>query len=318
VPRDNPEMARPRRALVTVLFVLGSVAAVAGSFAIWLDRQALSPSGWQTTSSQLIANPQIRQGVATFAVDELFAQTHVAGALHSALPAALADSAQRTLRSLGLHLAGGILASRPARGVWNTANLQAHRDLLTILDKGGRRGEVELNLTPLLADLIRALDVSAPVQAIPGGGRLFTVSSSHAGELPILSARQVDKARTVVNAIRGASVVLAGAAVVLFALAIVSARGWRSIALRRVGYCLLAVGAVVLIARRVLAPALANALVSATAYRRAADAAWTISTTELRTVAWAMLAGGAVVVLAGVLSARQGAFAGTARRRATG
>jgi hypothetical protein len=87
---------------------------------------------------------------------------------------------------------------------------------------------------------------------------------------------------------------------VLLAAAVASARGWRSIAVRRVGYCLLVVGAVVLVARALLAPALANALVSGTTYRQAADAAWTTATTELRDIAIAMLVGGALLVLAGL------------------
>ncbi len=114
--RDRPDgRRRPRRGLVALLLVLGSAAALVGSFAVWLDRQALSPSGWQTASSQLIANPQIRQGVGTFAVDELYARTNVAGLLRSALPPALAQPALRMLRSLGLRLAAGILASPEAR-----------------------------------------------------------------------------------------------------------------------------------------------------------------------------------------------------------
>jgi hypothetical protein len=291
---------RPRRRLVIVLLVLGSVAALGGSFALWLNRQALSPSGWQTTSSELIANPQIRRGVGTFAVSELFARTNVAGVLHSALPPAVAQQALRTLRSLGLRLAAGILASRPARVAWNRANRVAHRQLLAILDHGGRRGEVTLNLTPLLAQLIHALEASAPVRAVPGGGQLFTVGSPRAGAVPILSADQIAHARAVVKAIRGLSVVLLVAAAVLLAAAVASARGWRSIAVRRVGYCLLVVGAVVLVARALLAPALANALVSGTTYRQAADAAWTTATTELRDIAIAMLVGGALLVLAGL------------------
>jgi hypothetical protein len=285
---------------VIALLVIGSASALVGSFAAWLDRQALSPSGWQTTSSQLIGSPQIRRGVGMFAVDELYAQTNVAGALHSVLPSAVADPALRTLRTLGLRLAAGILASREARLVWNAANRQAHRELLTILDHGGQRGEVSLNLRPLLEELIGALQASAPVKAIPGSGQLFTLGSPSAGEIPILSADQVDQARGAVNAIRGLSVGLLVAAIVLFAAAVASASGWRSIAVRRVGYCLLAVGVVVLMARRVLAPALANALVSASTYRQAARAAWTISTTELRDVAVTILVCGGVLVLVGL------------------
>jgi uncharacterized protein YjeT (DUF2065 family) len=285
---------------VIVLLVMGSATALVGSFAAWLDRQALSPGGWQTTSSQLIGSPQIRRGVGMFAVDELYAQTNVAGALHSALPAAVADPALRALRTLGLRLAAGILASREAGLVWNAANRQAHRELLMILDHGGQRGEVSLNLRPLLEELIRSLQASAPVKAIPGSGQLFTLGSPHAGEIPILSADQVDQARGAVNAIRGLSAGLLVAAIVLFAAAVASASGWRSIAVRRVGYCLLAVGVIVLVARRVLAPALANALVSPSTYRQAAHAAWTISTTELRDVAVTILVCGGVLALVGL------------------
>lgn len=291
---------RPRRGLVTLLIVLGCAAALVGSFAAWLDRQALSPNGWQTTSSELIANSQIRHGVGTFAVDELFARTNVAGLLRSALPAAVAQPALRTLRSLGLQLAAGILATREARVAWNRANRVAHRELLAILDHGGQRGEVTLNLTPLLAQLIRALEASAPVKAIPGGGQLFTVGSARAGAVPILSAPQIAHARAVVNAIRGLSVGLLVAAAVLFAAAVVSASGRRSIAVRRIGYGLLVVGAVVLVARALLAPTLADALVSRSTYRKAADAAWTIATTELRDIAIAILVCGGVLVLAGL------------------
>ncbi len=299
--RDRPDRRpRPRRTLVALLLVVASAAALVGSFAAWLDRQALSPGGWQTTSSQLIASPQIRRGVGTFAVQELYAQTNVAQALRSSLPPAAVGPALRTLRSLGLRLAAGILAGRRAVIVWNRANRRAHHELLRILDHGAPRGEVSLDLSSLFAELVRALEQSAPVRAVPGGGQLFTQVSPHAGQLPILSADQVDQARGAVHAIRGLSVVLAVAAIVLFAAAVASASGWRSIAIRRVGYCLLGVGAVILLARRVLAPALADALVSASPYRHAADAAWTIGTTELRDVAVVFVICGGLLVLAAV------------------
>ena len=301
---------RSRRPLVTLLLVLGSAAALAASFALWLDRQALSPSGWQTTSSQLIASPQIRQALGTFAVDELLRQTNAAEQLRALLPATVADPLLDRLRSLGLRLAGGILATRPARVVWNAANREAHRDLLRILERGGTRGEVTLNLEPLLADLVRALHADPLVQALPGGGKqLFALGSPGAAAIPILSADQVDKARAVVNAIRGLSILLTAAAVGLFGVAVAIAGGWRAAAVRRVGICLTLVGALVLVLRAVIAPQLANALVASSIYRPAARAAWTVSTTELRDIAIGM------IVLGGLLFAA-GLAGGAAGRRA--
>jgi hypothetical protein len=295
---------RARRPVVTLLLVLGSVATLLGSFAWWLDRQALSPSGWQRTSSQLIASPRIRRGVATFAVSELFAQTHVASTLRAALGPAVAEPALQALQSLGRQLATSILATRSAAVVWNTANRQAHRELLAILDHGGQHGEVALNLTPLLLDLVRALQRSAPLQGLPATSRsqLFALGSPRAGALPILSAEQVDKARTAVNVLRGLSVALAIAAIALLGGAVGLAGGWRAGALAWAGICLIAAAALIFAARLVVAPALAGALVSSSAYRPAARAAWSISTTELRATAVSILAVGGALLLVGLVA----------------
>jgi hypothetical protein len=302
-------MRRPRRPVVALLLVLGSLATLTSSFAWWLDRQALSTGGWQTTSSQLIASPQVRRAVGTFAVDELLRRTNAAQQLHALLPAAVADPLLRRLRSLGRRLAAGILAGRPARVVWNTANRQAHRDLLRILDRGGTRGEVTLNLEPLLEDLVRALHANALVRALPGGGtQLFALGSPRAGAIPILSAEQVGEARAAVNAVRGLSILLAVAAVVLLASAVLVARGWRAVVVVRIGVCLILVGAAVLVGRAVVAPALADALVSSSTYRPAARAAWTIGTTELRDTAVAILIAGGALLIGGLA-------AGVSRRR---
>ncbi len=182
----------------------------------------------------------------------------------------------------------------------------APRDALAPIDQGdahlavlatrARRDEYAF------AELVRALEASAEVKAVPGGDRLFTQVSPSAGQLPILSADQVNTARATVNAIRGLSVGLLAAAAVLFAAAVASARGWRSIAVRRVGYSLLVVGAVVLVARALLAPALADALVSGETYRTAAHAAWRIATTQLRDTAIVILVCAGVLILAGLAS----------------
>jgi hypothetical protein len=310
--RTSPRSPRPRRrrGLVTLLLVAGIIAALGCSVAVWLNRQAISNQGWAQTSPHLLADAHIRAAVGTFAVDELFQRTHVASALHSLLPAGLADAALSRLRSLGRHLAAGILASRPARAVWNTANRQAHRQLLEILDHGGRGREVSLDLTPLLSDLVRALENSAPVKAIPSSGQLFTLGSPHTGQIPLLTSDQVEQARGAVNAVRGASIVLALAAIALFAAAVAAAGGWRSVALACVGWCLIAVGALVLVARFVLAPLLADGLAASSTYRPAVKATWTIATTELRTGAVATLIGGGILLIVGLtsraLTARRG------------
>lgn len=291
------------------------MAAFAGSGAVWLDRQALSDAGWARTSSHLIANRQIRDAVGGYAVRELFTAAHVPGTVRSLLPEPIAAQALTTLRGRGRGLAASILASAPARTVWVTANHQAHHELMAILDRpAAGDARVSLNLTPLLGDLVKALYASAPVQALPGGQQLFDVGSASAGELPVLRGDQVRRARAVVNAVRGLSVVLSVAAAALLAAAVAVAAGWRRVVLRRAGYCLIAVGALVLALRWLGGLVLADTLVAASAasVRPAARAAWTIATSDLRDTAVAVLIAGAVCVGLGVLSR-----AGSRRRAVT-
>jgi len=291
------------------------VAAFAGSFAVWLDRQALSDAGWARTSSHLIANQQIRDALGDYAVRELLTAAHVPGTVRSLLPEPIAAQVLTTLRGLGRRLAASILASAPARTVWGRANRQAHHELMAILDRRAAGNvRVSLNLTPLLGDLVKALYASAPVQALPGGQRLFDVGCAGAGELPVLRGDQVRRVRAVVNAVRGLSVVLSVAAAALFAAAVAVAVGWRRVVLRRAGYCLIAVGALVLVLRWLGGPALADTLVAASSAstQGAVRAAWTIATSELRDTAVAVLLAGAVCVGLGLLSS-----AGARRRAVT-
>lgn len=291
------------------------MAAFAGSFAVWLDRQALSDAGWARTSSHLIANQQIRDALGDYAVRELLTAAHVPGTVRSLLPEPIAAQVLTTLRGLGRRLAASILASAPARTVWGRANRQAHHELMAILDRRAAGNvRVSLNLTPLLGDLVKALYASAPVQALPDGQQLFDVGSAGAGELPVLRGDQVRRVRAVVNAVRGLSVVLSVAAAALFAAAVAVAAGWRRVVLRRAGYCLIAVGALVLVLRWLGGPALADTLVAASSAstQAAVRAAWTIATSELRDTAVAVLLAGAVCVGLGLLWS-----AGTRRRAVT-
>jgi hypothetical protein len=294
---------RPRTGLVVALLAVAMLTALTGSAAVWLDRQVISNRGWAQTSPRLIANRDVRTAVARFAVDELYRQTHVASIVDQVLPAPLDAPALTRLRALGLRLAQSILATGTARTVWNAANRVAHRDLLADLDRNAN-GRISLDLTVLLHRLIAQLVDNPLVKAIPGGGqRLFVLSAPRPGQIPILSAAQVRRARGTVNGIRGLSVVLTAATVLLIALAVMVARGWRGQALTAAGVCLAIVGGAILAARALIAPALADGLVSASAsaYRPAAKAAWLIGTTQLRTAGIVCAVAGGVLALVGVV-----------------
>lgn len=296
----NPRRHRP---LVALLLVLGALAALGASGAVWIDRQALDTANWADTSSRLIVNPRIRRAVAGYAVRSAFSAAGIDRALRQALPAPLATAAEARVRGLAQRVAARLLAGGAARRAWRMANRQAQRQLLAILARRGRPGEaVTLNLAPLLHDLLRAVAGNAIVQALPGGGRLLGAVPAGSGRLVVLRGDQVRRARGAVDAVRALAVALPVAAVVLLTLAVAAARGWRRIALRRAGYGLIAVGVIVVAARALLAGPLADALVSSGTDRAAARAAWMIATAELRDTAVIVGACGVAAVAVGWLA----------------
>ncbi len=291
---------------MALLLLLATLGALVGSIALWIDRQVLDTAQWTQTSSRLIADREIRQAVGSYAVEQLFVRANVAAALGDVLPNALARTSQAELRKAAQGLAADVLSTRAAQEAWRRANRQAQGQLLDILDQSGsetrQHQAVTLNLKPLLEDLVQALLGSDVVRALPiGGKQIFGLGSASEGRLVVLRHDQVREARSFVEAVRGLSVVLPLASIVLFAAAVALARGWRRVALGRAGLCVAGAGGLVLLGRRALAPILANALVSESSYRPAARAAWMISTTQLRDTALLTLILGVVVVAVAVV-----------------
>src|SRR3954454_15072725 len=78
-----------RRSIALAMVVVASVLAFASLPAIWLNRQLLNTDNYTKTSSELLADPVIRDQVAVYLVDQLYQNVDVAGELRSALPAQL-------------------------------------------------------------------------------------------------------------------------------------------------------------------------------------------------------------------------------------
>ena len=66
-----------RRGLALALVVLASIVAFVAMFSVWVNRQVLNTDNWTATSSELLEHPVIRDRVAGFLVDELYANVDV-------------------------------------------------------------------------------------------------------------------------------------------------------------------------------------------------------------------------------------------------
>jgi len=305
---------RPRRhgGLMTVLLVLALLLTLGAAIAIWLDRQALSNRGWTDTSAKLLENPQVRTAVADEIVTQLFQRAHADRELSSAL-GPLAPAAEQQLRSLATQVAITTLESKQVRRAWRVANSQAHRQVVADVEHNRDQG-VYLQLTPIVNDLLDALRASQPIKALPSVVRqlLADLQIGNAGRVRILRADQVRTVRVAVNTIRNLVLVLSLLAGICFVLAILVATGRRLRAIAYVGVCLAICGGLLLAARALIGPALADSLVpaSASANRAAVRATWLIGSTQLRTAAIIALIAGGVLLVGGagaaVESARRG------------
>jgi hypothetical protein len=291
---------RSHRGLVDLLLVVATLATIAAAGVRLLDTQVLTPRRWTQTSGKLIADPAIRRAVSAFAVRHAFAGVDT-GLAH-ALPGAVATVAERELRRAAGSAADSVLSSEGGRSAWRDANREAVSGLLAAVDHPRRGETVALALTPLLDDIVSGVARDPVVRTIPGSSTVLSAAAPDAGRLVILTPGKVRDARTGVRVVRILSWALPLAALALFGLAVALARGWRTIALSRIGYALLIAGGAVLALRAGLQFPLAVAAVRSDADRAAVRAAWLISTVALRSEAIGLLVAGGVLTVASWLA----------------
>jgi hypothetical protein len=288
--------------LVAILLALALLIGLVSMFAVWVDRQTLNPENGTEVSSELLANEEIRDEVGAFMVDELFAAVNVRAEIQKALPpqgGALATPAAAGLRELADRAAPRLLERPRVQDAWEKANLAARTALVRFVESDNGDAVV-LNLNQLITQL--AGDLGLNVTIPPDAGRL-----------EVVKADQIGTARDVASGIR--DLALWGTIVVfaLFGLAVYLAAGWRRVALRRVGWCMVALGLLVILARRVVGNRLIDDLVPSESVQPAAREAWLITTQMLYDIAVAVAAYGVVVVIAVWLAGSTG-LAVAARR----
>jgi hypothetical protein len=321
----TPLRAAPRhRALVAVLLGIALTTGLVSMFAVWLDRQALNAKNGTEVSSKLLANEQVRKAMGTYLVDELFSSVDVAAEIRPALPPqaqGLAGPAAAGLKRLADDRAPTFLGRPRVQEAWKKANFVARTELLRLLngDKTGavsaQNNAVVLNLQVLVQQLASEVGLGQKLSAAQGQLQQRGVTiPPDAGQLVLVKSNQIGLAQDVAKAIKGLALWLTILTFALFALAVYLAQGWRRVAFRRVGWCLIGLGVLVLLARRVVGSHVIDGLVPNESVRPAATAAWGIITQMLHDIAVAVVLYGVVVVVAAWLAGSTGLA--TAARRA--
>jgi hypothetical protein len=298
---------RAHRKLALALIVVASLLSFLAIFALWANRQLLNADNWADTSSELIANDDIRTQVATFMVDEVYANVDVQSELEQAFEqllrpgtaSALAGPAAGGLQTFAEQRLDNLLARPRPQQAWEEANRRAAARLIAIVEGGESDvvsttgGEVTLDLKALLGETQSNLGV---------GGRVQEKLPESAAQIVVLRSSQLGLAQDLVSLLKAVAIVFVVLALGLYALGIYLARGWRREALRACGVGFIFAAAAALVARSVGGGAVVDALATTEAVRPAVEASWSIGTSLLVEVATAALIYGVVIVFAAWLA----------------
>ena len=149
------------------LIVLASVVLLFSIIANWVQREALETEQVKDTTDQIVRDEDIQQALATFTVDQLYANVDVQGEIEQRLPAPaqpLAAPVAAATRDLATNVAERALASPQVQNLVTTAIGRAHAQFVSLIDDkeeyvSTTGGEVTLQYGSVVADLAARLGV---------------------------------------------------------------------------------------------------------------------------------------------------------------
>jgi hypothetical protein len=317
VPTDASEaggaLTSGRRTLVWALVGVASLIAVIAVLTTWVNRQMLSNESWTNASEQLIQDPTVQKALSVYIVNELYDNVDVSAQLERKLPPNLDPLAAPLAAALRGPAANGVnqLLARPRvqQLFVNTSSL-AHEKLVNVHENTTGHGistgdgVVTLDLGALVRDLGTELGVStAALDRLPPDTGVVTVMRSD----------QLAAAQKGVRLIHALSAWLLVLVFGMYALALYLARGARRETLRTVGWALVLVGLIVLVAKRVVGNYAIGAL-SSPEYEPPTREAWLIASSILGQIGWAAVLYGACAILGAVIAGPTRAAVGARSR----
>jgi Short C-terminal domain len=312
---DPPETRH--RITVRILVVIASILAFLAIFTSWVDRQALNTDNWVDTSGKLLEDEAISDAVATYSVDQLYANVDVSALLKRRLPKDLqpvASPAAAGLRALSVRGAERGFQSARVQTLWKQANRVAHTQLVAILEGksetvSSQNGKVVLDLRPIVLQIADRLGLKKQVnQAISkaqANGRL----KPSFGQLEIADSDQLDTAQTITKILRGLAWLFSLGSLALFGVAVYLAAGRRWLVVLGYGLGLIAAGLAAIALRAAAKGLVTDSLAKTEEARVPVQHAWDIGTALLHSIASSVIIFGVLFVIASFLASPAGAAA---------
>jgi len=294
-PESSP---KKHRVWVWTIIVVAAIVTLVASLTIFVKREALDSQAFSSASVKMLEDQQIRDALSVYLTDQLFSNLDVQAQLQQILPKqtkSLAGPATGLLREFAPRAASDILAQPAVQNQFQTLTYNAHKRFMAIINGKSsgavqtENGEVVLDLHPIVQQLADRLGLSA--QVAPDTGRLVVFTSS-----------QLKLVQDAVKAIKVLNVFLIILVLILYAVAVWLAGGWRRAALRASGWSLVIVGVLLLVVRRIVGNEIVGSLVKAESDKTAARHAWLIGSQLLANVAWAIVFYGVFLVIAAWLA----------------
>ncbi len=283
--------------LPMTLVVVATCIAVLSSLTTWVKTQALDTDEWVTTSSELLADPEIQEELSVYLTDQLFSVVDVAAELELLLPeqlSGLAGPLAGALRGPANEAVDQVLASRRFAELWSAANRFAHEKIVAILrDETSAATSVEDGTVTLeLGVIIRSLGESlglpdSALDRIP----------PDAGQITLFQSDELASAQTGVQILDFLSWFLFVVVVLLYALAVFLARDRRERMLSTVGIALAIGGVAVLMLRSIGVRAMVELVVQEATNRPIAQIVAELATQRLQELAWTGITFGVLIAL---------------------
>ena len=301
---------RRNRITVRVLVVLASILAFLAIFTSWLDRQLLDTDEWVDTSGRLLEDRAISDAVATYSVDQLYANVNVARLLKKRFPDGLdqvASPAAAGIREVATQAAKRAFQSTRAQNLWKDANRVTHTQLVAILEDKSEAistesGRVVLDLQPIVYQLANRLGLKKQVvNAIQKGEETGRLKPGFA-QLEIADSSELDTAQTITRILAGLAWVFTIGTLALFGLAVWLAKGRHWLVVLGYGLGLIAAGLAAIAVRSAVKAPIVDSLAQTEEAKVPAEHAWDIATSLLQSIASSVIVFGVLFVVASFLA----------------
>lgn len=293
-------MTKKRVIGIWALIVVAALLLAGTTMSVWVKRQALDTDNWVTAADEVLEDPEVQATLATYIVDQLYANVDVQGFFADQLPddlTGLSGPLAAGLRQPATLAIEKLLQTSQVQDLWHKANEVAHEKLVDILEDNGDLvstggGTVTLELGPLVTDLGEQL-------GLPSG--LLDRIPPDAGNIQIVQSDQLAAAQAAVKAIRWMGILLGIVVIAMYALAVYLAKGARRRTFRNVGWSVLAVALVLGLARRVTGNYVLS-IVSDPTLRPTVKAVYAIGAQLLTDLTWTIGVWGLVIVVGNIIA----------------